>query len=177
MLPRSRRKQKRKETGYHMSIRPAHDSRSRNVPATLVLQAFRQRCKVLVYRLQPQHEEAPMHPRPVVHFEIHGKDGKALQDFYKEMFEWTMQTGPAANYALVEPGIGGPEAGVGGGIAQSPIAPAVTIYVQVADLAESLKKAESLGGSTVMPPVDVPGGPTVAQMRDPEGNLIGLVQQ
>ena len=26
-------------------------------------------------------------------------------------------------------------------------------------------------------PMDVPGGPTVAQMADPEGNVIGLVKQ
>jgi predicted enzyme related to lactoylglutathione lyase len=34
-----------------------------------------------------------------------------------------------------------------------------------------------MGGQTVMQPFDVPGGPTIAQFRDPEGNLIGLVKQ
>lgn len=118
-----------------------------------------------------------MHPRPIVHFEIHGKDGKALQQFYKTLFEWNMEENPAMNYAMVSPGIGGPEEGVGGGIAQSPAAPMVTVYVQVANLGETLKKAEEMGGGTVMPPMDVPDGPTIAQMRDPEGNVIGLVQQ
>jgi predicted enzyme related to lactoylglutathione lyase len=28
-----------------------------------------------------------------------------------------------------------------------------------------------------MEPFDVPGGPTVAQMADPEGNVLGLVKQ
>jgi predicted enzyme related to lactoylglutathione lyase len=27
-----------------------------------------------------------------------------------------------------------------------------------------------------MPPMDVPGGPSIAQFKDPEGNLIGLVK-
>lgn len=118
-----------------------------------------------------------MPPRPVVHFEIHAKDGKKLQEFYKELFGWNITDTPSMNYAFIEAGIGGPENGVGGGIAQSPVAPMVTFYVQVLDLNETLQKAESMGGGTVMPPMDVPDGPTIAQMRDPEGNVIGLVKQ
>jgi predicted enzyme related to lactoylglutathione lyase len=34
-----------------------------------------------------------------------------------------------------------------------------------------------MGGATVMPPMDVPDGPTIAQLSDPEGNVIGLVKQ
>lgn len=114
--------------------------------------------------------------RPVVHFEIYGKDGKRLQEFYRELFGWKIDANNPMNYALVEPGIGGPENGVGGGIAQAD-APFVTIYVQVISLDETLQKAESMGGKTVMPPMDVPGGPTIAQFQDPEGNRIGLVKQ
>ena len=59
----------------------------------------------------------------------------------------------------------------GGGIAQS-AAPAVTFYVEVADPAAARRKAERLGGKTVMPPHDVPGGAQIAQFADPEGNVI-----
>lgn len=123
------------------------------------------------------NRRSAMHPRPIVHFEIHGKDGKALQEFYQTLFEWNLEEMPGMNYAMVGPGIGGPEAGVGGGIVQSPAAPMVTVYVQVANLGETLKQAGEMGGETVMQPMDVPNGPTIAQMRDPEGNVIGLVQQ
>ena len=51
------------------------------------------------------------------------------------------------------------------------------IYVQVANLGDSMKKAEQLGGTRVLEPLDLPAGPTIAQIRDPEGNLVGLVQQ
>ena len=34
-----------------------------------------------------------------------------------------------------------------------------------------------LGGAVTMPPFDVPGGPTLAGVSDPEGNPITLVQQ
>ena len=53
----------------------------------------------------------------------------------------------------------------------------VTVYVQVLDLDETLRVAESMGGKTVMPPMDVPNGPTIAQLQDPEGNVIGLIKQ
>jgi len=34
----------------------------------------------------------------------------------------------------------------------------------------------SLGGKTVMPPTDVPGGPTIAMFTDPAGNVTGLLK-
>jgi predicted enzyme related to lactoylglutathione lyase len=40
-----------------------------------------------------------------------------------------------------------------------------------------LAKAVTLGGQRIQEPFDVPNGPTVAQIADPEGNVIGLVQQ
>ena len=52
----------------------------------------------------------------------------------------------------------------------------VTFYVEVADLGAALKKAEQLGGKTVMPPGQVPGGPEIAQFTDPDGNVIGLIK-
>ena len=55
--------------------------------------------------------------------------------------------------------------------------PLVAIYVQVVDLDATLKKVEELGGQTVVRPTDIPGRPTIAQFRDPEGNTIGLVKQ
>ena len=115
--------------------------------------------------------------RPVVHFEIHGKDGKKLQEFYKTLFEWEIDDNNPMQYGMVAAGQGGPPDGLGGGIVQSDAAPMVTFYVQVVSLDETLKKAESMGGKTIMPPMDVPGGPTMAQVQDPEGNTIGLVKQ
>jgi len=114
--------------------------------------------------------------RPVVHFEIHGKDGKKLREFYASLFGWEINADNPMNYGMVTAGVGGPPEGVGGGIAQSD-APMVTVYVQVKSLSETLQKAEGMGGKTVMPPMDVPGGPTMAQFKDPEGNTIGLVQE
>ena len=114
--------------------------------------------------------------RPVVHFEIRGKDAKRLQEFYATIFGWKIDTNNPMNYGFVAPGVGGPPEGVGGGITQADT-PLVTIYVQVASLDETLAKVEELGGKSVTPPTDVPGAPTIAHFEDPEGNVMGLVKQ
>jgi uncharacterized protein len=83
--------------------------------------------------------------QPVVHFEVHGKDGKKLQEFYGKLFDWNVDTSNPMGYGMVA----GAEGGIGGGITESPAAPMVTFYVDVPDVAAALKKAESLGGKTV----------------------------
>jgi len=122
----------------------------------------------------------------VVHFEIIGKDGKRLQDFYSSLFDWKIDANNPMNYGMVEPGDTAPTSepgqppqygGIGGGIGQSDGGPQVTFYVQVTSIEDTLRKAESMGGQTIMPPMEVPGGPTIAQFRDPEGNVIGLVKE
>lgn len=113
--------------------------------------------------------------RPMVHFQIRGRDQKRLEEFYAQLFGWKIAPN-AAGIAVIEPGIGGPEQGVGGSIVRSD-EPGMAIYVQVVDLHETLRRAEELGGKAILQPVDVPEGPTVAQCADPEGNLVGLVKQ
>jgi hypothetical protein len=48
-------------------------------------------------------------------------------------------------------------------------------YVQVEDVGAYLEKAVSLGGKSLVPPIDLPAG-TFAWLADPEGNTIGLFQ-
>ena len=110
----------------------------------------------------------------VTHFEVIGKDAKKLQDFYSQLFGWTVDANNEMNYGMVD----GAQSGIGGGIAPSMDGGAghVTFYVEVDDLAAALAKAESMGGKTAMPPMAVPGGPEIAQFTDPEGHLVGLVK-
>jgi predicted enzyme related to lactoylglutathione lyase len=113
--------------------------------------------------------------RPVVAFQIRGRDASKLAEFYKQVFGWEMTTDNPLGVAFIKPGIGGPVEGVGGTI--FPGDPAVIIFVQVLSLIDTLAMAVELGGKRVMEPFDVPNGPTIAQMADPEGNIIGLVKQ
>ena len=111
---------------------------------------------------------------PVVHFEILGRDGKKSQAFYASLFGWNVDAANPMDYGMVSAQDG---QGIGGGIAAAQDGkPLVTIYADVADLDATLAKAESLGGRIIMPPMDVPGGPRLAQFADPDGNVIGLTQ-
>lgn len=103
-------------------------------------------------------------------FEIHGKDGGKSQKFYKDLFGWNINADNPMNYGMVE----GSDGGIGGGITGDQQA-FVTVYVTVDDLDATLKKAESLGGRTLMPPTDVPNGPRIAMFADPDGNSIGIM--
>jgi predicted enzyme related to lactoylglutathione lyase len=76
----------------------------------------------------------------------------------------------------VSPGLGGPEPGSAGHIRRGD-KPGVILYVQVRDLRASLDRAVALGATLVTEPFDVPGGPTLAAVDDPEGNPLVLVQQ
>jgi len=115
-------------------------------------------------------------PRPVVHWEIQALDPQRIREFYATMFEWVMSPGPIPQITNIAAGVGGPEPGPGGHI-QPGDAGRVVLYVQVADMRASMKQAEALGGKVLQEPFDVPGGPTVARIADPEGNQIGLIQQ
>jgi len=88
--------------------------------------------------------------QPVVHFEVMGTDAAKLQKYY---------------------------AGIAGGIGGSPDLPKhVTFYVEVPDVDAALQRAESLGGSRVQGPDQVPGGPIIGLFHDPEENLVGVTQ-
>jgi predicted enzyme related to lactoylglutathione lyase len=111
--------------------------------------------------------------RPVVAFQIVAKDSTKQREFYSELFNWPMDEGPIIRIA---PGVGGPVEGVGGVLVQGET-PSITVFIQVRDLGAAIEKAKNMGAEMVMPPFDVPNGPTIAQIRDPEGSLLGLVQQ
>jgi len=110
---------------------------------------------------------------PVSWFEVTGPDGGVLQRFYGELFGWQVDASNPMNYGMVQ----APEGGIGGGIAASQDGSAqVTFYVAVPDLQAALDTAGQLGGKTVSPPMEVPGGPTIAYFSDPAGNRIGLMK-
>ena len=111
--------------------------------------------------------------RPVVHWEISAKDGKAIQSFYSKLFDWKIDANNPMNYGMVSPEGQG---GIGGGIfqAQDGMPAYVTFYVHVDELQPYLDKAEKLGGKTIMPPTPIPDVGSVALFADPEGHCIGL---
>ena len=112
---------------------------------------------------------------PVVHFEVTGKDGKKLQDFYGGIFGWKVNADNPMNYGIVDAADTG--GGIGGGIsAGDGGSTSVTVYISVDDPDAYLKKIETAGGKTIMPVTEIPGMVIMAQFADPEGNVVGLVK-
>ena len=113
---------------------------------------------------------------PVVHFEILGRDTRALHAFYKGAFAWELGAPlPDLNdYVMVTPTGGGIPGGIGRGMDDYP--GHVTFYVEVPNLDAALARIEELGGTTMVPPDAIPSGPRIAMFRDPEGHVVGLVQ-
>jgi uncharacterized protein len=112
--------------------------------------------------------------RPVVHWEIEAKDPDKQRAFYGALFNWDVGDGPIMS---IPAGLGGPEPGPAGHIRGGGGRSGVTLYVQVRDLRASLGRAAELGGAVLAEPFDVPGGPTLAAILDPEDNPVMLVQQ
>jgi predicted enzyme related to lactoylglutathione lyase len=76
----------------------------------------------------------------------------------------------------VAPGLGGPEPGPAGHLRAGDHL-GTSLYVQVCNLEESIRLAETLGGKLLRAPFDAPTGTTLAIILDPEGNRVVLVQQ
>ena len=122
--------------------------------------------------------------RPVVHFEVIGKDPNRLRSFFGDLFGWEFDTdAPVAgdvseqgNYGFVDrnatsDGVGIP-GGIGGGAGYDAHA---LFYVGVPDVEAALQAAQRLGGTRLMgPAANVDGGVVVGHFRDPEGNLVGV---
>ena len=112
-------------------------------------------------------------PNPVVHFEVTGKDAKALASYYGSLFGWEIDANNPMNYGVVHTNAG---AGIDGGIGQGEANDSlVTFYVAVDDPQKYLDRAIELGGTLQTPVTVIPGMVTMAQFKDPEGHVIGIV--
>ena len=113
---------------------------------------------------------------PVVWFEVMGKDGEKLRSFYGDLFGWSYESVEGMDYGMVQENESGEMPSIRGGIGTAPQGASSyqTFYVAVDDVQAALDKAESLGGSTAVPPTELPMGGKIAIFADPEGNTIGL---
>ncbi|MDF5752890.1 VOC family protein [Spongiactinospora sp. TRM90649] len=118
--------------------------------------------------------------RPVVHFEVIGRNPAGLRTYYGELFGWEFQVGDAVSDAVSSPGEygfvdGNTTGGINGGVAGGPDhTERVLFYVDVPDVEAALSQAERLGGKRLLGPEGSPGDLVIGRFTDPEGNLIGV---
>jgi uncharacterized protein len=86
----------------------------------------------------------------------------------------TVNSNNPMKYGIVD--TGGRPGGINGGVGPARDgSKRVSIYSQVEDLQATLDRAEHLGGKTILPPTEIPGGPKLAMFADPAGNITGLL--
>jgi len=103
------------------------------------------------------------------HFDIAGPDLARLSTFYSSVLDWQV-TPRGPGYAMLAT----PEGSPNGALVEAETA-ALTIGIVVPDLTAALTSAEQHGGSIAMPLTDN-GWVKKAQVRDPAGNLLTLIQ-
>lgn len=108
--------------------------------------------------------------------ELQTTDPVAAVEFYKNIFGWQSDVMPMemGHYHVVMAG----ESGVGGIMArQSPDMPSCwASYVTVDDIHATSAKASELGGTVVVPVMDVPGVGILCGIMDPQGAVIMAIQ-
>jgi predicted enzyme related to lactoylglutathione lyase len=104
------------------------------------------------------------------HFDIAGPELEPLRTFYTQVFGWGIDVrGPG--YALVRT----PESTVPGALVEAPSA-SLIVGIVVPSLDRALEAVVPNGGTVVMPKTDN-GFVTKAQVADPAGNRITLIQE
>ncbi len=112
--------------------------------------------------------------RPLVAWEIEGKDAPKMTEFYSAMFNWPATGNKVKSFPA---GIGAPETGPASHVMPGQTSRIVP-YIQVLDLKTSMDRAVSMGGTVLREIFGLPGrAATFSWITDPEGNKIVLVQQ
>ena len=119
----------------------------------------------------------------VVHFEVPFDDADRARGFYREVFDWQIQSVPEMGYNLVstgptsDEGVPAEPGFIGGGMLQrqEPVTRPV-ITLQVDDIDATLVAIEKHGGHALREKAAVGEMGFAAYFTDSEGNLMGLWQ-
>ena len=109
--------------------------------------------------------------------ELNARDVDAALAFYPKVFGWGSQTSTEGPFPYTEWKLG--EDSIGGLMAMPPMVPEQVpsfwlVYFAVADCDATLAKITELGGSSMMPPMDIPIG-RFAVVTDPEGATFAII--
>ena len=118
----------------------------------------------------------------VIHFEIQASQPQVLMDFYSAVFGWKFNKWGELDYWLIEAGAED-EPGILGALQPRPCpidqeVPFVNAFVctiQVDSIDEALEKSLAMGAVLQLPKSEVPGVGTVAYIKDPDGNLLCML--
>ena len=111
----------------------------------------------------------------LVFFELTVTDLARAKTFYGHIFGWTFSDSPSPDFVSVK------GAGVPGGILRDPNKNAgtgdVKIFFAVEDVSAILERAKQLGAEVLLGETRVSPARTLAEFRDPDGNVIGIMHE
>ncbi|MEJ7807125.1 MAG: VOC family protein [Telluria sp.] len=118
-----------------------------------------------------------------VHFEIHASNPQAMIEFYSGLFGWTFNQWEGGDYWMIRTGADD-QAGINGGLiprrgpAPENIAAmnAFVITIDVDSVDQAVAGALAAGGASAVPKMPVPGIGWLAYLKDPDGNIFGVMQ-
>ena len=107
----------------------------------------------------------------ICHWELQTRNPETAKKFYEPLFGWKLNYEKEMNYVLVETG-SQPDGGMN--IVEKIEPSGTVLYVMVEDIESTRKKAEKLGGKTVVPKSPIPNYGFFGILTDVEGNKVGL---
>jgi len=106
-------------------------------------------------------------------FELACSDLSRAKTFYSELFGWEFRDTASADFIIIE------RAGIPGGIIRDPSIPEgrpnAKLFFKVEKLKTKLAQAEKLGAKIVVPPTQVSPTSTIAEFRDLDQNVVGMI--
>ena len=110
----------------------------------------------------------------IIHFEVTGKDQKALQGYYSDLFGWKLNTDFPGGYGMTDPAQTGADRrhrrrAAGPGLRDR-------LRHRRRTSTRRSRRPPSLGGSVVMPKFSPDGNAQLALVADPEGHVLGLTE-
>jgi predicted enzyme related to lactoylglutathione lyase len=112
----------------------------------------------------------------IVHFEIPTDNPEKSLEFYKNTFGWNCQQWGEHDYWLAETGKED-QPGINGAIMKrKENMQTVVNTIHIDDIEKTIAEIGSNGGEVVTPVMDIPNIGKVAYFKDPDGNMLGVIQ-
>lgn len=111
----------------------------------------------------------------LVFFELTVTDLARSKSFYGHVLGWTYSDSPSPDFVSIK------GAGVAGGILRDPNKKPgngdVKIFFAVQDISATLERAKQMGAEVLLGETRVSPTRTLAEFRDPDGNVMGIMRE
>lgn len=111
---------------------------------------------------------------PVTQWQIITQDPEKHAAFYSAVFGWAIRSDNPLGYRMAD---SGSTRGIAGGFWPAPpeAQAFVQLFIEVKDIAETIKQVTEKGGGVIIPPQTLPNGERMAILRDPFGISFGVM--